>query len=337
MPNPTSHDVARLAGVSQPTVSRALRADTQVSEETRRRVQEAAQRLGYIPSRRGRSLATRATGQVAVVVGALGNPFYTEAVEHLHTRLSAVGRRVVVLTDEPHTEPAWDALTDGSIDGAILATTTLGSTLPGELRERGLPVVLFNRATDGDDVDVCVSENASGAGLVGGELVRLGHRRLGAIFGPADTSTGRDREAGYRAAIQAAGLELADARVRRGPFSFETGSQRLAELMGEHHPPTAIFCANDVIALGALNAAHRLGLAIPRDVTVVGFDDIAMASWDVFGLTTVRQDLGTMADVAVRMLVDRIADPDRPPRRVLVPTQLVHRRTHAGPVRQRRR
>jgi LacI family transcriptional regulator len=320
-----------LAGVSQPTVSRALRDDTQVAEETRRRVREAAKRLGYVPSRRGRSLATQATGHVAIVVGALGNPFYTEAVGHLHSRLSAIGRRVVVFTDEPHTEPAVEALVDGSIDGAILATPTLQSRLPRQLHERGLPVVLFNRATARHDVDVCVSENERGATLVAGELVRLGHRRVGAIFGPEETSTGRDREAGYRSGLSDAGVELRDTRVRRGAFSFDVGAQGLAELVALRHPPTAVFCANDVIALGALNAAHRLGLVLPRDLTIVGFDDIAMAEWDLFGLTTVRQDLAAMADAAVRMLVDRIAGATHPPRRVTVPTKLVHRRTHGPP------
>lgn len=328
---PTSHDVARLAGVSQPTVSRALRDDTQVSAETRRRVRDAALRLGYVPSQRGRTLSTRSTGHVALVVGALGNPFYTEAVEHLHARLSAVGRRVVVLTDEPSTSPALDALADGSIDGAVLATATLDATLPRDLAARGVPVVLFNRATDGDDVDACVSENARGAEVAAGELARLGHRRVGAILGPADTSTGRDREAGFRSALDAASLTLPDARVRRGPFSVETGAQALAELLAQRHPPTAVFCANDVIAVGALNAAHRLGVAVPEDLTIVGFDDIAMAAWDLFALTTVRQDLATMADAAVRLLVDRMADPARPARRVTVPTALVHRRTHAPP------
>lgn len=331
MPRPTSHDVARLAGVSQPTVSRALRDDTQVSAQTRGRVRAAAEQLGYVPSRRGSSLATRSTGHVALVVGALGNPFYTEAVEHLHARLSAVGRRVMVLTDEPYPVPALDALLDGSIDGAILATATLGASLPHDLAAHGLPVALFNRTTDDGGLDAVTSENERGAALAARELARLGHRRIGAALGPRDTSTGRDREAGFRAALDAARLELPDSRVRRGPFSAAHGAEALAELLSQRYPPTALFCANDVIALGALNAAHRLGVAVPRELSVIGFDDIAMASWDLFGLTTVRQDLGAMADATVRILVDRIADPSRPPQRVTVPTALVHRRTDGVP------
>jgi LacI family transcriptional regulator len=113
----------------------------------------------------------------------------------------------------------------------------------------------------------------------------------GAVLRPRDTSTGRDRERGFRAALEAAGLGLPDTRVRRGPFSFEAGTQAVVELLAQRYPPTALFCANDVIALGVLNAAHRLGLSVRRDLTVIGFDDIAMAGWELFGLTTVRQDL----------------------------------------------
>jgi LacI family transcriptional regulator len=328
-PKPTSHDVARVAGVSQPTVSRALRDDTQVSPETRQRVRAAAEQLGYVPSRRGRSLATQSTDHIALVVGALDNPFYTDAVNHLHTRLSAIGHRVVVVTDEPYAPPSPDALTDGSIDGVILTTATLDATLPGALAARGVPVVLFNRATD-EGIDACVSENERGAALAAGEIARLGHRRVGAIFGPEDTSTGRDRERGFRAALESARLTLPDSRVRRGSFTFHTGEQALPELLDQRHPPTAVFCANDVIAIGALNAAHRLGLSVPGDVTIIGFDDIPMAAWALFSLTTVRQDLARMADTAVRMLADRIAQPDRPAQRVTVPTTLVHRRTHAA-------
>jgi LacI family transcriptional regulator len=327
---PTSHDVARRAGVSQPTVSRALRGDARVAAATRERVGAAAAALGYVPSRRGRSLSTRATGQVAVVVSDLGNPFYTEAVQHLHAALEAAELRAVVLTDPPERPPAPERLLDGSFDGAIVATALLGAPLPSELAARGLPVVQFNRAVDDRGLDACVSRNADGAAAVAALLAGLGHTRVGAILGPPETSTGRDRERGLRAGLHAAGLPLPDACVRHGAFAHATGDTAVRELLALAQPPTAVFCANDVIALGALNAAHALGVAIPRELTVVGFDDIAMAAWDVFGLTTVRQDLAAMARAAVALLVDRIADPDRAARRVEVPARLVLRTSHGA-------
>ncbi|UGS38568.1 LacI family DNA-binding transcriptional regulator [Capillimicrobium parvum] len=330
---PTSHDVAALAGVSQPTVSRALRGDPRVAPDTIRRVREAAGALAYVPSRRGRSLSTRATGQVAVVVRDLGNPFYSEAILHLHAALDAAGRRAVVHTDLPGRPFAAEQLLDGAVDAAILTTTLVGSALPGALADRGLPVVQFNRTAGGDAADACESDNAGGGREVATLLAGLGHTEIGAILGPADTSTGRDREAGLRAGLAQRGIALADARVRRGPFSTATGHEGLASLMAAPHPPSAVFCGNDVVAVGALNAARALGIPVPDRLTIVGFDDIAMAAWEVFRLTTVRQDLAAMSGAAIRLLLDRIDDPGRPPRRVRVPVELVPRGSHGAPAR----
>jgi LacI family transcriptional regulator len=325
----TSHDVARLAGVSQPTVSRALRDDPRVAEPTRRRVRDAAAALAYVPSRRGRSLATRATGQVAIVVQDLGNPFYAETVEHLHAALERLDLRALVLTDQR--EESADRLLDGGVDGAILASTLLGDTLPAELAARGLPVVLFNRALDDPLLDACVSANADGARAVADRLLSLGHADVGAIFGPRATSTGRDRERAFRAALADGGVALDAALVRHGEFSYRTGHAAFAELMTARARPTAVFCANDVIAIGALNAARTLGLDVPGDVTVFGFDDIAMAAWDVFDLSTVRQDLPRMARTAAALLAERRDDPALPPRRVEIPAPIVPRGTHGPP------
>ncbi|MDO8210290.1 LacI family DNA-binding transcriptional regulator [Conexibacter sp. CPCC 206217] len=330
----TSHDVARLAGVSQPTVSRALRDDPRVSQRTRERVREAAAALGYVASRRGRSLSTRTTGQVALVTGQLANPFYSEATKHLHAALTAAGHGVELLTELPDGPPiAAERLLDGAVDGVILTTTALDSRLPRQLAARGLPVVLFNRAVDDDAIDVCESDNAAGGRLVARTLLELGHREIGAIFGPLDTSTGRDRELAFRAVLADGGVALADTRIRRGPFAHAAGHRAFGELLAVARPPSAIFCANDVIALGALNAAAGSGIAVPRDVTVVGFDDIAPAAWELCRLTTVRQDLAAMASATVRLLGERIAAPDLPGRRERIPVRLVRRGSHAAPPR----
>jgi len=328
---PTSHDVAELAGVSQPTVSRALRGDPRVSPETIRRVREAADALAYVPSRRGRSLSTRATGQVAVVVSDLANPFYSEAILHLHSALDGADLRAVVHTDLPDRPITAERLLDGSVDGVILTTTLAGSPLPGELAARGLPVVQFNRVAAGEAADASVSDNAGGAAAVGALLAGLGHTRVGAILGPDDASTSREREAGLRAALAERGIALPDARVRRGPFQTESGHEGLLALLGAAEPPTAVFCANDVVAAGALNAARALGISVPDRLTVVGFDDISLGAWEVFRLTTVRQDLAAMSEAAVRLLLERVAEPARPAQRVTVPVRLVLRGSHAAP------
>jgi LacI family transcriptional regulator len=320
----TSHDVAALAGVSQPTVSRALRGDPRVAPATRARVQAAAAQLGYVPSERGRSLSTRRTSRVGVVVEDLSNPFYLELLDELHRELDARAVRMVVLTDAERAEP----LLDGSLDGAVLTTTLLDATLPFALQRRGFPFVLLNREPAGIEADACVADNEAGAHRIGAELAALGHRRIAALLGPANTSTGRAREAGFRRALAEAGVELPDARVRRGPFSFASGHRGLSELAGER--PTAVFCANDVVALGALNAARGLGLGVPEQLSVVGFDDIAMAAWELFRLTTARQDVRAMCRTAARLLLARIEEPERPPERVVLPAALVPRGTHAA-------
>jgi len=320
----TSHDVARAAGVSQPTVSRALRGDPRVAEVTRRRVARAAARLAYVPSERGRSLSTRRSGRIAVVVDDLDNPFYLELLDALHDRLERADTRMVVLTPHRNDPLRVERLLDGSVDGVVLTTTTLDSPLPAALRARRFPFVLLNRVVDGLDADSCTVDNEGGGAEVARALRRLGHTRIGALFGPPDTSTGRDRERGFRAA---AGTALAAELVRHGPFTFAYGHEAMGRLLASRRPPTAVFCANDVVALGALNAARGLGVAVPDELSIVGFDDISMAGWELVGLTTVRQDLRRMGQIAVELVLDRIADPDRKARGVVLPAELVWRAT----------
>ncbi len=335
--SPTSHDVAAVAGVSQPTVSRALRGDPRVTPSTQRRVADAATKLGYIPSERGRSLSTRRTRRVGVVVDDLSNPFYLQLLDALHREFGDNEHRMLVFTSETGDRDSADRLVDGSIDGAVLTTTLIGSSLPSELRRRGFPFVLLNREIDGMEADTCVADNVAGGRRVAEELARLGHRRVGAILGPANTSTGRDREAGLRAGLAEWDLALPDDRLRRGDFSFTTGHRGMLELLDMPRRPQAVFCANDVVAIGALNAAHSHGVAIPDELTVIGFDDIEMAAWEVFGLTTVRQNIERMARTAARLLVGRIADPSQPARRVVLAADLVLRRTHGPPAPPKRR
>jgi LacI family transcriptional regulator len=328
---PTSHDVALEAGVSQPTVSRALRGDPRVTEATRTRVLLAAQRLGYVTSDRGRSLATRRTSRIGVVVEDLDNPFYLELLDALHERLERSDVRMIVLTPQRNDPERVERLVDGSIDGAILTTTHLDSPLPAELRSRRFPFVLLNRIVDDEACASCSVDNRQGAVRLTEELLRAGHRAIAAIFGPETTSTGRDRERGIRAVLAGAGVPLAEDRTRRGRFTYESGHRGCTELLSARDRPTAVLCANDVVAIGALNAAHALGLRIPEDVSITGFDDIAMAAWDVFQLTTVSQDLRRMAETAVDLVLALVDDPYADPRRIVLPADLVHRRTLAPP------
>ncbi|KUI35722.1 LacI family DNA-binding transcriptional regulator [Mycobacterium sp. GA-2829] len=326
----TSHDVAKIAGVSQSTVSRALRGVPGIAPETVARVREAAEALAYVPSEAGRSLSTRQARSVGVFTEDLTNPFYPALVEPVRKKLEERGFRTILLT-EPDAAGAADSLPRGVIDGAIIATAHLRSRLPADLRARGVPFVLVNRSVDGVDCDRSTVDNIAGGRLAAEFLCELGHRNVAAIFGPPDTSTGRDRELGFRQGLSQRGLNLPESSVRRGAFTFETGYDGVARLLRRRRRPTAVFCGNDVIALGALNAARAQGCRVGEDLTVIGFDDIAMASWELVDLTTVRCDVTSMAQTAADLMVDRITDPESPFREVILEPLMVVRGSHHRP------
>lgn len=326
----TSHDVAKLAGVSQPTVSRALRDDPRVSQATREKVKRAAEALNYVPSEAGRTLSTRATHRVGVIVTDMTNPFYPHVVAPLHDELQRLGYRMMLLTERSDEAVAEEKLLDQSLDGVVLATATTDSRLPALLERRGMPYVFLNRDTGRSGDFASVVDNEGGGRLVAQELVGLGHRRIAGIFGAANTTTGRDRELGFRLALADAGIGLPDDRVVRGAFEYETGYAALPSLLEAAEPPTAVFCGNDVVAIGVLNAALAAGVKVPDDLTVIGFDDLPMAAWEVFRLTTVRHDLGELACQAARLLARRIAgEVDANGERLVLPTEFVPRATHA--------
>jgi LacI family transcriptional regulator len=326
----TSFDVARRAGVSQPTVSRTLRNLPGASPETRQRVLAAAKDLAYIPSDSGRALSTRTTRRVAVVSDELTNPFYPELVQPLGRFLAEHGLRPVLITDAERGGVDVDVLADGSYDGVVLTTTTRRSTLPRDLTERGVPHVLMNRILDQPESPSCAVDNADGARRISDLLANLGHRRVASIQGPVDTSTGKQRAEALRTGLRHRGIGLPRAMVRRVPFDHDAGYRAALDLLQGEARPTAIVCGNDVLAIGALSAIRSAGLGVPADVTVVGFDDIRLASWPLIDLTTVRCDLEALARAAVDMLQGRIAGRAGLPPTVVLPVSLILRGTH-GP------
>lgn len=329
----TSRDIAREAGVSQPTVSRALRGDPRVAPATIAHIERVARRLGYVPSAAGRTLSTRRTGTVAVVVADIANPFYTELIDALHQELGAAGQRAVLLNERTgghRADGLRELLRAHVADGAILATATIDAGTRELLETERAPIVQVVREIAGAPRDAVVCDNRGGGALAAALLADLGHRRIAAINGDPDTSTAREREAGWTEALAEHGLALEPALRRGGPFAHHTGYGACLDLLDAPSPPTAILCGNDVIALGALDAARRRGVDVPGELAIVGFDDIALAGWESFRLTTVRQPLAAMAQEAVRLLTARIAaDDGPPPRRTVFPVELIQRATTA--------
>ncbi len=325
----TSHDVARLAGVSQPTVSRALRADGQVSGPTRARVVAAAAQLGYVPSERGRILATRSTRQIAVVAS-IDNALYPQLMPPLHDTLHLHGYRTVLLAERDDDIVGDERLIDGSVDGVVLTTTATQAPLPGQLRQRGIPFVELNRTSNTVDSDRVTADNEAGARAAAELLCADGHRRIAAIFGPRKTSSSQEREGGFRAGLRANGIRLTNTRVRRAWFAEADGRQAMHELLAARIRPTAVFCVSDMVAVGAMNALTEQGLSVPGDMAVIGFDDLSIAGWPTYALTTVRVDFAAMASRAAELLIARINAPDAPYAHVRVPVELVRRRSHGG-------
>lgn len=327
----TSFDVARRAGVSQPTVSRALRNLPGASAETRQRVLQAAAELSYIPSDSGRSLSMRSTRRIAVVSEELTNPYYPELVEPLRRRLAEHELRTVVITEAELGPTGLGVLADGSYDGVILTTTLRNSSLPRDLTERGIVHVLVNRVLDRPESHSCAVDNAGGARAIADLLAELGHSRVASIQGPVLTSTGKERALWLRRGLRAHGVPLPRVWSTRGAFGHDAGHAIALSLLQSADRPTALVCGNDVIALGALSAARELRLDVPAELTIIGFDDIPMAGWPLVNLTTVRCDLDELARTAVELLLAGLADPTRPPVELRVPVALVRRGTHGPP------
>ncbi|MCU1478473.1 MAG: LacI family transcriptional regulator [Subtercola sp.] len=333
----TSHDVAKLAGVSQSTVSRALRGLPGISEKTRLQIQRAAEMLAYVPSDAGRSLSTKRTRVIGVVSAELTNPFFPELVEPMRAEFERLGYRMLLIPDSSENPLEIDRLADGTLDGVILTTVVLGSQLPHRLAARKIPFVLANREIDGIQADTVVLDNQLGGKIVASLLADLGHEKVAAILGPADTSVGRDRGTGFQQGLSERRIALLPERVRNEPFTYSAGHKATIELLAAAEPPTAIFCGNDVIAFGACNAVASLGLIPGHDITIIGFDNIEMSDWDLFRITTVNGDLKGMAENAARLLIRRIASPDGAPERITLEPELILRATHAPPLGMRLR
>ncbi|MGI8458540.1 MAG: LacI family DNA-binding transcriptional regulator [Propionibacteriaceae bacterium] len=322
----TSHQVAKLAGVSQPTVSRALRDSPKVSAQTKLKVRAAAEALGYVPSDAGRALASGRTHRIGLLVTDLANQFYQYLIAPMHDELDSLGYQLVLVTES--VDQVVDRLPASGLDAVILATTTVDSVLPVRLRDRGMPFVYFNRTSDLVPADAVVVRSDQGIGEAVHQIIALGHERVGAIFGPENTSTGRRRGEGLRAALAAAGVPFDPGLGFKGQFAFETGVEAVRVLLAGRTRPTVLVCANDVMAFGALNAARERGIQVPAELSVVGFDDLPVAGWPLVRLTTVAYDLNAMARAAVGLMVDRLAQgPGAPYRQTDFGSRLVLRDT----------
>jgi LacI family transcriptional regulator len=326
---PTIRDIADTLGVAESTASRALAGHPAVNEQTRAAVFEAARRLGYVQKRAPLAEPAASGPRTAgVVVASLQNQFFPFFVDHLHDALRGLGFHMTLIIEDfarAEASGAFEPLFRRFLSGVILATATTDSRVAAALQEAGVPIVLAVRSVDGIDVDCVQVDNVMAGELAARHLIALGHRRIGFAMGPMNTSTSRERLAGARRALEAARLPLLEELIVAGAYTHASGYSSAAQLLAMEAPPSAIMCGNDTVAIGALEAARRHGVAVPERLSVIGFDDTPMAGWAMIGLTTVRQPMAEMAALAATRLAERIADPAMPARRDLLPVSLIQR------------
>ncbi len=311
---PTSRDIARIAGVSQTTVSRVLQNRGNVQESTRQRVLKALQDTGYVPNLQARAMRMRRSGLVGVVTGRITNPFYPELLDGLAQALAAVDLRMALwASDEPASSTvAVQAIQGGAVDGLIFTAATPNDPALKQAVSQRLPIVLVNRSISGLHCDQVTSDNVGGGRLVAEYFLAHGHTDVAVVGGNDLISTGRERRKGFVGAFAEHGIEIPAHRQPECDFTHDAARFAGLELLGGESPPTAVFCVNDLVAFGLQDAAHRLGIAMPDGLWVAGYDDIPMASWDRIDLTSVRQPIESLARVAVETVVKRIKNPDEP-------------------------
>ncbi|MDQ3655521.1 MAG: LacI family transcriptional regulator [Chloroflexota bacterium] len=329
----TIKDIAARAGVSISTVSRVVNQSVRVDPATEERVHEAIATLGYRPNLLARSFRRKITHTIGLLVPDNSNPFFAELARVIEDAGFAEGYSVILCNSdlsEIKQTGYIDVLLAKRVDGILMTSTGL---IPDEdanhniarIRQAGVPCVVIDRDLGDEPVDQLLVDNHEGGYQAGRYLLEHGHRAMACVVGPSDLTPSAGRIAGFRRALDDAGVDLpADALVR-GNGRHDGGARAVGELVDRKVDFTAIFAFNDEMAIGVIGALQRTGRRVPQDVSVVGFDNIPYAAAVFPAVTTIAQPIAEMGRMGIQLLLDRIRDPDREPRRVLLSTRLLER------------
>ena len=326
---PTANDVARLAGVSQPAVSRAFTEGASISPAMRERVMMAAKALGYRPNAIARSLTQNRSNVVGLVLGHIDNPFFALALNKLAAALDDVGYQMLLFTAEANAtvDKQVEQMLSHQVSAVILLAVNLSSSLTDECKAAGIPVILFNRTIADDQATFAVTgDNVGGAAAIAEHFLDRGKSKIAFMAGYEDSSTSQSREAAFQAYLIQKGLPPARRVV--GHYS-RAGAAAAARTLFSNAPdrPDALFCANDLMAITTIETLREeFGLEPGRDYALAGFDDIPMASWPSFMLTTYSQPVDAMVSAAVAC-VRALDDSVIPQRRIILEGQLIIRKT----------
>jgi len=332
----TLEAVAAAAGVSRATVSRVINGLDRVSPKTRRSVQREVDRLGYTPNRVARSLATRRTDSVALVIPEptttlFGHPFFPRLVAGISEVLSGADKQLVLMAPQSREdeERLRRYLLAVQSDGVLIVSLHGADPLPGDLAKRGVPVVVGGRPPI-EGVTYVDIDNVQGAVSAVRHLAGLGRKKIATITGPLDMASASDRLEGYRRALREAGLESDPSLEADGSFDQSVARQAMAELLERRPDVDGVFAASDLMAAGALQALRRAGRHVPQDVAVVGYDDSAIAESTEPPLSSVRQPIEEMGREMARLLLSQVASRGRVPSRSVLATELVVRESSGG-------
>lgn len=323
----TSKDIARLAGVSQTTVSRVLQGLPTVKEKTREQVLSVIRSHNYHPSAPARWMKTSRTDSIAVVVARLSNPLYPQLLQYVADELHGLGLLMSVWESVPKFEDRLlRSIGEGAVDGVLSATATESDAALLHRIAQQRPVVLLNRTIEGAAFDQVSSDNLAGSKAVAAHFIAGGRRHPGLLTGPSLPSTIREREEGFRAGMAEAGVALHDEQqLRAEDFTYQCGYEGAQALLARAPQVDCIFCCNDMLAIGACDGLRAMGCSVPGDVWVIGYDDIPMAGWAAIGLSTVRQPLQVMARLAVQKLAAHLEGQAGPPETIRLHNELVIR------------
>lgn len=325
-------DVARESGVSYSTVSRVLNGFDFVKGSTREKVLKTAERMGYVANIQARSLAGGKTQIVGLLVPGLDNGYITEIVSGIDQELAHSDYDMMLYTTHRYQgkESLYvKTIANGLADGLILLVPHNAQNYLQALPRQDFPYVLVDQIDNMYNSTTVDATNWQGAYDATAYLIKLGHQRIGFIMGAPQLNSARERFDGYRAALQHHRIAYDEALVIEGDYMTKSGYSGAKRLLSLEQPPTAIFASNDLTAFGVLDAIHETGLRIPEDISVVGFDDIPLASLAYPKLTTVRQPLVQIGQVAVRLLLEKLENPEKEARRVTLATELIVRDSSA--------
>jgi LacI family transcriptional regulator len=329
----SSKDVAKRAGVSQSTVSRVINNSPSVKPETRRKVLQAIEELGYQPNLIARSLVTNSTRTLALISGTLSNGFFVETTKSIIDLATKRGYKTMVYFEGAmDLRDAFDSIRGAKVDGILLSTIKLDDPMFEEIEKSGIPYMMFNRRPRKDGIYVgnyVVSDNFAAGALITRHLLELGHRRIAYITGEPNVSTFFERQLGFESALKEAGISQPPELYHVCDTSVAEVEKITFKLMHMSNRPTAILCATDAMALSCMDAILSMGIRIPEEVSLAGIDDIRMSSHRAIQLTSVGHHKFAMGEIAAENLIEMVekgVEPDQP-RQIILKPELVIRKT----------